>query len=226
MKYRILVISLLVISCLCSGCKKKIPLLQSENVAQNKIFQLYQASYNAENQKFTLNASFHVDLSTGDLIELSEPSLVKCNGSTLSIDDKGDYVYSGKFQQKLPVVYINNEQNTYKNELITNTIEFSQNNITLSPTAVSSFKIKAEPFMEEESVSIRLTNAKNKTFEFNIEPTNYSLSIYPEDLTDIPAGSYKATLIRKYQSNKLNGSDRGGIWKSEYVSKSKTITIQ
>lgn len=225
MKHRILVISLLIVSCLCCGCKKKIPLLQSREVEQNTIFQHYQASYNAESQKLTLKASFHVDLSSGTIIELSDSSHVKCNGTTLSIDDNGNYVYTGKYQTKLPIVYVDNDLNTYSNELITNTIEFNQDNISLSTSEVSTFKIKAEPFVEEESVSLRLVSGKSD-FEFNIEPTDNSLSVYPEDLTDIPAGTYKANLVRKYQSNQVSGSDRGGIWESEYVSKTKTITIQ
>ena len=225
MRKRLLAIGLLA-AALLSGCHKSVTLTDSDKVKQNHIFQLYQVKYDAESGEMTAKAVFRLDHRSGEQLRLTDPSQVTANGKVLDINDKGEYVHSSrKHQQTTSFVYTNNDKQQFKNSVITNTIAFSQENITLSKDKVSRVAIKAEPFEENESVSCSLTKG-DETVEIDLDFENGRLIVNPEVLEAMQPGTYTARLSRKNYSQQLKSLDRGGEWESQYVSKSKNISIQ
>ena len=81
------------------------------------------------------------------------------------------------------------------------------------------------PFEENESVSCSLTKG-NETVEIDLDFENGRLIVNPEVLEAVQPGTYTARLSRKNYSQQLKSLDRGGEWESQYVSKSKNISIQ
>lgn len=225
MRKRLLAIGLLAVTLL-SGCHKGVTLTDSDKVNQNYIFQLYQVKYDAESGEMTAKAVFRLDHRSGEQLRLTSPSQVTANGKVLDLNDQGEYVYSAeKHQQTTSYVYTNNDQQQFKNSVITNTIAFSQENITLHKDKVTRVAIKAEPFEENESVSCTLTK-DGETVEIDLDFENGRLIVSPEMLETVQPGSYSARLVRNNYSQQLKSLDRGGEWESQYVSTSKTITVQ
>ena len=225
MRKRLLAIGLLAVILL-SGCHKGVTLTDSDKVNQNYIFQLYQVKYDAESGEMTAKAVFRLDHRSGEQLRLTSPSQVTANGKVLDLNDQGEYVYSAeKHQQTTSYVYTNNDQQQFKNSVITNTIAFSQENITLHKDKVTRVAIKAEPFEENESVSCTLTK-DGETVEIDLDFENGRLIVSPEMLETVQPGSYSARLVRNNYSQQLKSLDRGGEWESQYVSTSKTITVQ
>lgn len=224
-KARLLIIGLLAIALL-AGCQKKNTFTDSDKVDQNHIFQLYQVKYDAESGKMTAKAVYRLDHRSGKQLRLTTPSQVTVNGEKMEFNDQGEYVYTaGKHQQTTSFVYTNNDKKQFKNSIITNTIAFNQENITFSLDKTTRVAIKAEPFEDSESVSCLLTKGK-ETVEIDLDFENGRLIVNPEVIESVQPGTYTARLARKNYSQQLKSLDRGGEWESQYVSKSKTITIQ
>ena len=225
MKTRLFAIVLLAASLL-SGCHKSINLTNSDKVNQNPIFQLYQVKYDANEGNLTTKAVFHIDHRSGNQLRLTEPSKVTVNGQEMELNEQGEYVWnSPKHLQITPFEYVNNNKQLFKNSVITNTIAFNQENITLNKNKTTQVTVKAEPFEESESVSCTLTK-DGETVEIDLDFENGRLIVSPEVLEPVQPGSYTARLVRKNYSQQLKSLDRGGEWESQYVSTSKTITVQ
>ena len=225
MRKRLLAIGLLAVTLL-SGCNKGVTLTDSDKVDQNHIFQLYQVKYDAGSGEMTAKAVFRLDHRSGEQLRLTTPSQVTANGKVLDLNDQGEYVYSAeKHQQTISFVYTNNDKKQFKNSVITNTIAFNQENITLNKNKTTQVTVKAEPFEESESVSCTLTK-DGETVEIDLDFENGRLIVSPEVLEPVQPGSYTARLVRKNYSQQLKALDRGGEWESQYVSTSKTITVQ
>ena len=225
MKVKQLVIGLLSVL-LFAGCHKGVNLTDSDKVEQGRIFQFYKAKCDAENGKMEVTAVFRLDHRSGEQLRLTDPSKVTVNGQEMEMNDKGEYTFSiGKYQQVIPFEYTNNNRQQFKNSIITNTIAFNQENITLSKSKTNHVAIKAEPFEDSESVSCMLTK-DNETVEIDFDFENGRLTIMPEILEPMQAGEYTARLVRKNYGYQLNALERGGEWESQYVSPSKKITIQ
>ena len=136
MRRRLLAIGLLAVTLL-AGCNKGVNLTDSDKVDQNHIFQLYQVKYDAGNGEMTAKAIFHLDHRSGEQLRLTTPSEVTANGKVLDLNGQGEYVYSAeKHQQTTSFVYTNNDKKQFKNSVITNTIAFNQENITLNRTFI------------------------------------------------------------------------------------------
>lgn len=225
MKTRLFAIVLLAASLL-SGCHKSIDLTNSDKVNQNHIFQLYQVKYDANEGNLTTKAVFHIDHRSGNQLRLTEPSKVTVNGQEMELNEQGEYVWNNpKHLQITPFEYVNNNKQLFKNSVITNTIAFNQENITLNKNKTTQVTVKAEPFEESESVSCTL-NKDGETVEIDLDFENGRLIVSPEVLEPVQPGSYTARLVRKNYSQQLKSLDRGGEWESQYVSTSKTITVQ
>ena len=211
---------------LLTGCHKKPSFTDSDKVNQNKIFQFYKASYDAESGKMNVTVMFRVDHRSGEKLHLSDPSKVTVNGQVMEINEQGDYTCSiGKYLKVLPFEYTNNDNQQFKNSITTNTIAFNQENITLSKTNTTRVKIKADPFEDSESVSCTFTK-DNETVEIDLNFANGWITVTPDELEPLQTGEYTARLVRKNYSSQLQALDRGGEWESQYVSPSKKITIQ
>jgi len=224
-KARLFIIGLLA-TVLLAGCQKKNTFTDSDKVDQKHIFQFYKAIYDAGSGKMAVTAVFHMNHRSGEKLHLTEPSKVIVNGQEMEINDQGDYTSSiGKYIQTLPFEYTNNNSQQFKNSIITNTIAFKQENITLNKNKTTHIAIKAEPFMESESVSCTLTK-KDETVELDFDFENGRLTVTPDMLDPVQPGEYTARLVRKNYSSRLKGLDRGGEWESQYVSPSKKITIE
>ena len=225
MKTRLFLIELLALLLL-TGCHKKPSFTDSDKVNQNKIFQFYKASYDAESGKMNVTVMFRVDHRSGEKLHLSDPSKVTVNGQVMEINEQGDYTCSiGKYLKVLPFEYTNNDNQQFKNSITTNTIAFNQENITLSKTNTTRVKIKADPFEDSESVSCTFTK-DNETVEIDLNFANGWITVTPDELEPLQTGEYTARLVRKNYSSQLQALDRGGEWESQYVSPSKKITIQ
>ena len=225
MKARRLAIVLLAAT-LFAGCHKSVTLTDSDKVDQNNIFQLYKAKCDAESGKMEVTAVFRLDHRSGEQLRLTEPSKVTVNGQEMELNDQGEYTRSiGKYQQLLPFEYTNNNRQQFKNTIITNTIAFNQDNITLNKNKTNHVTVKAEPFEESESVSCMLTKG-DETVEIDFDFENGRLTITPDMLEPVQTGEYTARLVRKNYGYQLKALDRGGEWESQYVSPSKKITIQ
>ena len=209
-----------------AGCHKSPQFTQSDKVDQNHIFQFYKVQYDAEGEKMTATAVFHIDHRSGECIQLTEPSKVTVNGQELAFNEKGEYTRSiGSYQQVTPFAYTNNDNKQFNNSIITNSIAFNQDNITLNRTKDTRIAIKAEPFTESESVSCMLKNG-NETVEIGLSIENGKLIVPSEALDAVQPGTYTARLVRRNYNQQLKSLDRGGEWESQFVSKSKNITIQ
>lgn len=225
MKKKLFVISLVAASVL-AGCHKGPKLTDSDKVDQNNILQLYSAAYDADKDAMTATATFRIDHRSGDLLRLTDDSKVTVNGDEMEMGDEGAYTRNlNKFGKKTKFNYTNNKGESFANELITNTIEFNQENITLSKTTRSAIVIKAEPFTDFESVSCMLTKG-DENVEIDLGFEDGRLIVEPDMLASVQAGTYDARLVRKNYSDKVNALDRGGLWESKYISKSKKITIK
>lgn len=226
MKRNLLAISLLLSATLFAGCHKGPDLTDSDKVDQDNIFQQYATVYDADAQKMTATATFRLDQPSGKLLRLVGDSKVEVNGSSMEMNDEGSYEAAlDKFGQKTDFTYVNNNKETFNNKLITNTIEFNQETITLSKSAKVTFAIKAEPFEDEETVSCQLTK-DGETVEVEVAVEAGRVIVEPDFLEGVQPGSYTARLIRTGYSDNVNAKVRGGIWESKYISKSKKITIQ
>ena len=216
----------LLAAALLSGCHKSVTLTDSDKVDQNHIFQLYQVKYDANDGNLTTKAVFHIDHRSGNQLRLTEPSKVTVNGQEMELNEQGEYVWnSPKHLQITPFEYVNNNKPLFKNSVITNTIAFNQENITLNKNKTTQVTVKAEPFEESESVSCTLTK-DGETVEIDLDFENGRLIVSPEVLEPVQSGSYTARLVRKNYSQQLKSLDRGGEWESQYISTSKTITVQ
>ena len=216
----------LLAAALLSGCHKSVTLTDSDKVDQNHIFQLYQVKYDANDGNLTTKAVFHIDHRSGNQLRLTEPSKVTVNGQEMELNEQGEYVWnSPKHLQITPFEYVNNNKQLFKNSVITNTIAFNQENITLNKNKTTQVTVKAEPFEESESVSCTLTK-DGETVEIDLDFENGRLIVSPEVLEPVQSGSYTARLVRKNYSQQLKSLDRGGEWESQYISTSKTITVQ
>ena len=225
MKTRLLAIVTLAASLL-SGCHKSINLTNSDKVDQHHIFQLYQVKYDAGEGDLTAKAVFHLDHRSGSQLRLTEPSQVTVNGQEMELNEQGEYVWHNqKHSQITSFEYINNDKQLFRNSVVTNTIAFNQENITLNKNKTTQVTVKAEPFEESESVSCTLTK-DGETVEIDLDFENGRLIVSPEMLEPVQSGSYTARLVRKNYSQQLKSLDRGGEWESQYVSTSKTITVQ
>ena len=216
----------LLAAALLSGCHKSVTLTDSDKVDQNHIFQLYQVKDDANDGNLTTKAVFHIDHRSGNQLRLTEPSKVTVNGQEMELNEQGEYVWnSPKHLQITPFEYVNNNKQLFKNSVITNTIAFNQENITLNKNKTTQVTVKAEPFEESESVSCTLTK-DGETVEIDLDFENGRLIVSPEVLEPVQSGSYTARLVRKNYSQQLKSLDRGGEWESQYISTSKTITVQ
>ena len=225
MKARRLLFGLLALAML-AGCQKKPSFTDSDKVDQNHIFQLYKTSYDAESGKTNVTAVFRMNHQSGEKLHLTDPSKVTVNGQVMEINDQGEYTSNiGKYLKVLPFEYTNNDRQQFKNSIITNTIAFNQENISLSKNSTTRIAIKAEPFEESESVSCMFTK-DNETVEIDLNFENRWLTVTPDELEPLQAGEYTARLVRKNYSSQLKSMDRGGEWESQYISPSKKITIQ
>ncbi|MCQ2280725.1 MAG: hypothetical protein MJZ49_08010 [Bacteroidales bacterium] len=226
MKRNILAISLLLMAILFTGCHKGIELTGSDKVNQDNIFQQYATVYDADAQKMTAIATFRLDQPSGKLLRLVSGSKVEVAGQKMEMNDEGKYEFSfEQFGRKTHFTYVNNNKETFNNELITNTIEFNQETIALSKSDKVTFAIKAEAFEDAETVSCQLSS-DGETVEVEVAVEAGRIVVEPDFLETIQPGTYTARLIRKGYSNRVNAKARGGVWESKYISKSKKITIQ
>lgn len=226
MKRKLLAISLLLAASLFAGCHKGPELTDSDKVNQDNIFQQYATIYDADAQKMTATATFHLDQPSGQLLRLVDDSKVESGSKEMEMNDEGSYEFmSDKYAQETEFVYVNNNKETFNNKLITNTIEFNQETIKLSKSAKVTFSIKAEPFEDTETVSCQLSRG-DETVEVEVAVEAGRVVVESDFLESVQPGSYSARLIRKNYSDKVNAKDRGGVWESKYISKSKKITIQ
>lgn len=226
MKRSLFAISLLLTAFLFVGCRKGLELTDSDKVNQDNIFQQYAAVYDADAQKMTATATFRLDQPSGKLLRLVSDSKVEVAGEKMEMNDEGKYEFAfDQFGRKTQFTYVNNNKETFNNELITNTIEFNQETIVLSKSAKVTFAIKAEAFEDTETVSCQLAG-DGETVEVEVAVENGRIVVEPDFLEAIQPGTYTARLIRKGYSNRVNAKSRGGVWESKYISKSKKITIQ
>ncbi|MCR5114551.1 MAG: hypothetical protein K6A95_02590 [Bacteroidales bacterium] len=211
---------------LLAGCHKGPKLIDSDMVPQENIFQLYTVTYDAQKQEMSATATFRIDHRSGQLLKLTADADVTADGHAMKLNKEGAYTCElDQYKQKIPFIYTNNSQAKFKNVVITNSIEFSSEAVTLSKEKGGTISVKAEPFEEGESVSCILSRGDD-VVEFDLEQGNGSVAASPESLESVAAGTYDAQLVRKGYSDKVNALDRGGLWETKYISKTKKITIQ
>ena len=217
------------------GCTS-VETVKSDDVEQRIIFQQYFIHYDAADSTTIAIAKFNVNNGAGTALKLVSGSYVKYNGEKLSGEaDKNDntYQYTLRRHEALESVntftYLNNDKQEFSNNVEINPFELQASQAELSKSDKNTLQFKGKPISENETIECVLTqqdNAENSyplpCYQDNNNPQ--MIVIFGEDI-DAPAGKYSMQFVRRNSSSEISAMDRGGLWETEYLSKTVNVTI-
>ncbi len=207
------------------ACNKK-----SSKVEQDHIFQRYEMTYNADEDRTTFSAQFSKKKENGRLLKLDGSSSVTLNGQAMEF---GGVSYNLKFDGIVDTgvfVYIDNEGNSYTNS-VSGVSEISNGsifNITKSYAPID-WWFDGIPNQEGEEVLVEIVSqGSDRTYSRSntTETGAASIAITRSDLESLELGYAYATTIRRRTIKSGSFSAAGGMIISSYKSVSTTVNVQ
>ncbi len=218
----------LVLASLLAGCSG-VEYVESDQVEQNYIFQRYYIVYDAQKQLLTADVAFSVDNLSGSLVHLTSPSYLTCDDEKV-VFENGTYFLSrdcSTAPKRISFCYVDNDGKEYVNRFKIKSIDTKVNEISFSREQSSTVSFEGAKANDTERFFIVLEQDGKENIEIEAnDAKGHQLIFEADDVFAIPAGTYNAKLLRRYEGTNVCAADRGGIWTCESYSVSKKVTIK
>ena len=217
-----------IFAALFAGCSD-VSYVDSDTVDQNSILQTYSIVYDAQSQQLSCEAAYNVDNQSGSFVRLTGSSSVICDKEAMPFD-KG-YYFLGKDCPKEPgkvtFQYVNNDGKKFVNAFKFQPIDPKSETIklTLGEDNTVSFKGKKADENDRFFLVLRCQGENDMEIEAT-EANGNDLIFAADDLSALTKGTCDGQLMRRREGTNVKGTDRGGFWKSEYLSVIKKVTIK
>ena len=217
--------------CRCSSVET----LKSGDVEQRLIFPQYFIKYNSLDSSFEASARFNLNNAVGTAVRLSGASNVSFNGTPLKGEvDKSEQTYQyvfrsgGAMPKSFSFVYLNNDNQEFLNDITMNPFEVKVKSLSISKTSDTQIEYIGKPLADNETLEIVLTqDGTDVNYGFPCYQSSESVHkilVLSEDI-DAPAGEYVLQFVRRSSSSEIRAAERGGIWETEYLSKTMKVTL-
>lgn len=216
---------------LLAGCQSD-NFTTSDKIEQRLIFQQYHIQYDSEKETLSAKVIFTENNPTGITVKLAKPSSISLNGIALEGDKTEDksYFYSYSSEGESPISlhfnYVNNTGISFANDLTLSFIEPEISKLKVSKQNGATIPFNGNCFLENELLYCSLSKGTEIAESISLEsPENQTIHIYPEDIIDFEEGDYELRFHRFFHTMEIEGSERGGLIESEYISKIIKVTI-
>ncbi|NRA11298.1 MAG: hypothetical protein HRT57_05010 [Crocinitomicaceae bacterium] len=208
------------------SCKRE----ESVNIDQNRIYSSYDYTYDANANKSSMTATFRLDNSGGQKIELSYPSRVSYNGEGLAWKNAMGY-YSLNRSGNLnggSFSFIDTESNEFQNQVSNlNSVEipFGMNSISKSGNFFLPWN--GVPLVSGETIKVTISGGDqtlSKTFTVTAEGTSHVI-LDQYKLAGLAVGTANIQIEREMSSYLEQSGLAGGRISAQYKSRKIAINI-
>ena len=221
---------LLIFTIIYSGCPDPV---ESTDVDQTKIYQIYSAEYDAEFLDVISTAEFRMNTSSGSFVKLTGNSYVKLNDQTMSEQNflnYLNYVYHLTNSANLNTYkweYKNGSGTVFTNETNLSTVVITLQNIpdTIHKTQNYTFSWN-KAIAAGETVTLELSYSDSVLTSIRSTATGTtSVVISSSTFQQYPSGTIKVKAKKNDQLNTQQNNPVGGIIKRIYWSTAKTFVM-
>lgn len=222
MKYALLLLTLFLALV---ACNKK-----SSRVDQDHIFQRYEMTYNADEDRTSFSAQFSKKKENGRLLKLDGSSSVTVNGQAMDFGGVNYYVKLDGLVDTGVFVYTDNDGNSYTN-MVTAVSEISNGSVYIINKAFVPIDwwFDGIPNQAGEEVLVEIVSqGTDRTYSRSntTETGATSITITRNDLENLELGYAYATTIRRRTIETGNFSAAGGVIISSRKSVSTMVNVQ
>lgn len=213
-----------------NGCPEPV---ESTDVDQTKIYQVYSAEYDAEYLDVISTAEFRMNSQSGSFVELSGSSYVKVNDNNMIKQDFLNYIYylyhltNSANLNTYKWEYKNGNNTVFINETNLNTVVITLQNIedTIHKSQNYSFGWN-EPIAGLETVTMEFRYQDSVLSSLTSSQTGQSAFVLPSStLQQYPEGIIKVNVKKSDQFNTQQNNSVGGIIKRIYRSVPRTFVL-
>ncbi|TNF29746.1 MAG: hypothetical protein EP314_02320 [Bacteroidetes bacterium] len=224
-------VSILLVILTISACKKEV----SKNIDQDKIWTSFELQFDENLNRTLAKAEFRFSSENGTLLELSEPSNVRFDGSEMEwLADKAYYqlefsglVPSGEFE------WTDLDGNLFRNTAEIRDVDYPTNIDPLHyNAAVNLFMWEGLPLDSFESVILEIDGTGNTdTKRFSVDSvgsttiTIDSLSLSLVQTDSVSGNLVNLKLMKKYSPPLQQGTGQGGERVGFYIPTNRQITL-
>lgn len=230
MKTKLILMPIILLCLLLTSCKSN-ETSDSNKVAQSEIYQSYFVEYDASQNEFEATASFRFGGENGTTLRLVDKSNVSYNNNTMSAQTSAwtgtSYIYkkNGAVGVEHTFLYVNNDNESFKNMIPLMTAEPILKNTTISKSKGVVISWTGVPLSSKDEIEILLSDS-TQTHYFSPKIVGAtSLTLGSNDLLPVKVGNGELSIIRKVTLSLQNGKPIGGVIGSEYKSKRISVKI-
>ncbi len=231
-KLPILIALVMASAILMQACTESDPIT---SVNQDRIYQIYDARFNADSNYAYARATFRLENQNGSYITLTGNNAgVKFNGNTMSEVSVFGIVYYQFGQSTFPnpymFVYTDADGNVFQNSTSLSGMAISFQNVpsTISQSVDNTFNFTSS-VNSGEKVFFNMYFASNDSLVISrVNQTGGSSSflITSSELQQLPTGLYYAQLTRQDQIGLSQQNTVGGVMNRTYVSAKANFSLQ
>lgn len=202
-----------------TSCKKEV----STNVDKDRIYTIYDVSYDQQLNRTEVQATFRVDHSSGQRIELVYPSRVDFDGDRLAYRDllgTYDLTRSGNMLGR-PITFTDNEGNQFSNSLAANAIDLPFGLNSISKNADFYLPWNGPALEAGETVTVILGGRR---FTTSLTGSTY-IVLQRFEMQNLTAGTAQIQIAREKESTLSQSNLSGGRIKATYLSRKITVNI-
>lgn len=202
-----------------TSCKKEV----STNVDKDRIYTNYDVSYDQQMNRTEVKATFRVDHSSGQKIELVYPARVDFDGDRLvyrQITGTYDITRTGNMLGR-PITFTDREGNQFSNSLIVNSIDLPFGLTSISKNADFYLPWNGPALEAGETVTVTIGGRK---FSTSLSGSTY-IVLQRYELQNLVAGTAQIQIKREKENSLSQSNLSGGRISASYQSRKVTINI-
>lgn len=210
-----------------ASCKKEV----TNKVDQDKIFTIFELSYNENTDLTTATAEFRFSSLLGTRLELSDGSSVAVNSQNMEWSEQTGN-YGAEFSGLVPTaefVWVDLDGNSFSNTAEIRDIDYPTTlpDYTFADS-VSYFMWEGAALDTSESVYIELDGVgTTDTRRFSVDTIGATtITIDSVRLSEIDSGLVNMLLVKRYRPELLDGTSKGGQITGEYRPTDRTFNLE